>query len=168
MENLFTNNLEPALEWLHKQGAFLTVKNGNEVNTMTISWGSVGFMWRKPMFMVLVREERYTNEFLKDGNEYTISIPYSEDMKKALTICGTKSGRDVNKEKEANIKFVDSKTVKTPIVDNCNKYYECRIVFKQPMNLENMDKDIIENCYSNGHGGKHILYFGEILESYNK
>ncbi len=43
-----------ALEQL-KKGAFLTVKNDNRVNTMTIGWGNIGIIWNKPIFMVLVR-----------------------------------------------------------------------------------------------------------------
>ncbi|MEG0296157.1 MAG: flavin reductase family protein [Clostridium sp.] len=167
MNETFTNNLEGAIEWLYKQGAFLTVKDGDRVNTMTISWGSVGYIWRTPVFMALVREERYTNEFLKDGVEYTISIPFTTDMKKALTVCGTKSGRDIDKEKVAGIKFKSAKVIDAPVVDECNKYYECKILFKQPMDLEKIDKEIVDKFYSNGNG-KHILYFGEILESYNE
>ena len=118
------------------------------------------------MFMALVREERYTNELLELDGEYTISIPFSTEMKDALSICGTKSGRDIDKEKEANIQFTKSKKLETPIVDKCNHYYECKIVFKQPMELENLKAELDETFYKKASGGKHILYFGEIIESY--
>ena len=165
MEGKLTDNLEKSFEKLYTQGAFLTAGNGDKFNTMTISWGSVGFMWRKPVFMALVRESRYTNEFLDLDKNFTISIPFSEEMKKALSICGTKSGRDVDKEKEANIKFVPSKSMDTPIVDNCDKYYECKVVFKQEMNLEGLNKDI-KNTFYGPSETKHVLYFGEIIEQY--
>jgi hypothetical protein len=38
-----------------QKGAFLTVKSGTQVNMMTIAWGSLGFMWNKPMFTAMVR-----------------------------------------------------------------------------------------------------------------
>lgn len=167
MENNFTLGLEEAIKNLCTTGAFLTVSEGDRVNSMTISWGSVGFMWRKPMFMALVRESRYSNEFLKTGATYTVSIPYGENMKKALSICGTKSGRDVDKKVEAGIKYLPSKKVATPIVDNCNKYYECKVMLSQPMDLDKLDKDIVKSYYGEGET-KHILYFGEILETYEK
>lgn len=164
----FTNQLEGSMKNLYKQGAFLTVKRGEEVNTMTISWGSIGYMWRKPMFMALVRESRYSNEFLVDGSEYTISIPEIGEMKNALAICGSKSGKDTNKEEAANITFINSKAISTPVVDGCSKYYECKVVLKQEMDFSKLDKEIVENFYNESQGGKHILYFGEIVESYNK
>ncbi|WP_369397352.1 hypothetical protein [Syntrophomonas palmitatica] len=29
------------------RGAFLSVKAGERINTMTIGWGAVGYMWQK-------------------------------------------------------------------------------------------------------------------------
>ena len=164
MINKFTENLENVMDNLYLEGAFFTAGDKNKANTMTISWGSVGYMWRKPMFMALIRTNRYTNEFLDLGETYTISVPKRGSKKEALTICGTKSGRDIDKEKEANIKFIDSKSVKTPVVEGCDRYFECKIVYKQEIDLENMDEDIVKAVYSKD--AKHVLYFGEIVEEY--
>ena len=71
----FNEKLNLSMEYLHKQGAFLTAKVDDKVNTMTISWGSVGFMWGKPVFMALIRPQRYTNEFIEKSNSFTVSIP---------------------------------------------------------------------------------------------
>ena len=164
MKDTFTNDVEKSIDTLYKEGAFFTVGDENKANTMTISWGSVGYMWRKPVFMALIRTSRYSNEFLDLAKTYTVSIPEYGEMKKALTICGTKSGRDIDKEKEANIKFVPGKTVKTPVIEGCKKYYECKIVFKQEIDLDNMSDEIKDKFY-NGEA-KHILYFGEIVDNY--
>jgi flavin reductase (DIM6/NTAB) family NADH-FMN oxidoreductase RutF len=153
------------IENLYKQGAFLTVGDKDKYNTMTISWGSVGLMWRKPMFIAMVRESRYSSEFLELGKSYTVSIPRENEMKEALGICGSKSGRDIDKEKEANIKIVPSKKVEAPRVEGCEKYYECKIVFEQEMNLENMSKEMKEQFY-NASETKHVFYFGEIVAEY--
>ena len=165
MKETFTNNLEIAMDWIYKQGGFLTVGNMGNANTMTISWGSIGYMWRKPMFIVLVREERYTNEFLKDGDTYTVSIPYGDTLKDALKICGSTSGRNTNKEKRANIKFINGKEINTPVIYGCNKYYECKIILKQPIDLDKLNEKDKEIFYKDGNT-KHILYFGEIISEY--
>lgn len=166
MENKFTKDLEGALDNLHINGAFLTAGDENKSNTMTISWGSIGFMWRKPVFMALVRTNRYTDEFLKNGESFTISIPYDGKMKEALKICGTKSGRDINKEEEANIKFIKSKSVSTPVIEGCDKYYECKILYKNKMDLNNFDKDLVDTFYKGENNKEHVLYFGEIVSEY--
>jgi hypothetical protein len=43
-----------------KKGAFLTVKAGDAVNTMTIGWATMGHIWRKDVLMVAVRKSRHT------------------------------------------------------------------------------------------------------------
>ena len=162
----FNKNLETAMEHLHKRGAFLTVKSGDKSNTMTISWGSVGFMWKKPVFMALVRPSRYTYDFIENSDSFTVSIPYDDNMKKALTICGTKSGRDIDKCAEANIEFISSKEVSSPVVDDCNMYYECKILYKQEMDPSLILDDSVEECYKGDN--YHTLYYGEIVACYEK
>ncbi len=76
------------------EGAFLTVKVGTELNTMTIGWATIGFAWRKPILMVMVRNSRHTFSIIEKAADYTVSAP-NGNMKKAIAFCGTKSGRDV-------------------------------------------------------------------------
>ena len=45
MKDTFTEGLEEVMDNLHKGGAFLTAGDDKKCNTMTISWGSVGYMW---------------------------------------------------------------------------------------------------------------------------
>lgn len=167
MKDSFSFNMEQSFDNLYKGGAFFTVGDGNKANTMEISWGTIGYMWKRPIFMAMIRESRYSNEFLGKDKTFTVSIPFDGNMKKELSICGTKSGRDIDKEKEANIKFVKSRSVEAPVIDNCQKYYECKIIFKQELNLDNMSKEMQDMFYP-AHETKHILYFGEIVESYDK
>lgn len=162
----FNQNSDISLDFLHKSGGFLTVKANNKINTMTISWGSVGFMWAKPVFMVLVRPTRYTYEFIENSDNFTVSIPYDNDeMKKALKICGSKSGRDIDKCKLANISFLESEVVESPIVDGCNMYYECKIVYKQKMDSSLIQEEKLNQLYNDDY---HVLYYGEIVSCYQK
>jgi len=162
----FTEHLESGMEFLHTKGAFLTVKSGDKVNTMTISWGNIGFEWNRPIFMVLVRKSRYTYDLMEKSDNFTVSIPLSVDLKNALAICGSKSGRDIDKFKECNLTLEKSKAVDTPIIGDCKLHYECKIVYKQEMNPSLLSKDIVESSYKTG--DYHTLYYGEIVETYMK
>jgi len=153
------------LEQLQK-GAFLTVKNGDEINTMTIGWGTIGFIWNKPIFMVAVRYSRYTYEMLEKANEFTISVPLNIDMKKELAICGTKSKREMDKFKECNLTAEKGKVLDTPIIGECELHYECKVVYKQAMEPALVDQEIKKAKYPNH--DYHILYYGEIVASYIK
>lgn len=162
----FTQNLETAMNYLHKQGAFLTVKHGDSTNTMTISWGNIGFEWNKPIFTVLVRKSRYTYGLIEKSNEFTVSIPLSENLKKELLYCGTKSGRDVDKFQQCNLKLEDGKSVGVPIIADCDIHYECKVVYKQEMNPELLDVSIKKSSYRDE--DYHTIYYGEIVNCYMK
>ena len=166
MKVKFTQYLEKGMEFLHTQGAFLTVKSGEKINTMTISWGNVGFEWNRPIFTVLVRKSRFTYDLMENSDNFTVSIPLSRDLKNALSVCGSKSGRDIDKFKECNLTLEKSKKVDTPIIGECELHYECKIVYKQEMNSDLLSKDIIESSYKTG--DYHTLYYGEILTTYMK
>lgn len=162
----FTENLEKGMECLHTQGAFLTVKSGEKINTMTISWGNVGYEWNRPIFTVLVRKSRYTHELIENSEDFTVSIPLSNNLKKALAVCGSKSGRDIDKFKECNLTLDKSQSVDTPIIGECELHYECKIVYKQEMNPQLLSKHIVESSYADG--DYHTLYYGEIVATYIK
>ena len=148
------------------KGAFLTVKDGERINTMTIGWGNIGVIWNKPIITVAVRYSRYTHQLISNSDEFTISLPLNGQLKKELGYCGTKSGKDVDKFKECGLSVVKGKAVETPIVGECDLFYECKIVYKQTMEPSLLHQSIDEKCYSNH--DYHVLYYGEIVSSYIK
>ena len=166
MKENFTMSAEKGIQNLRKNGAFLTVKCGDKVNVMTIGWGNAGFEWGKPIFTILVRKSRYTHELIEKSGEFTVSIPFDDKFKQELTVCGTKSGRNADKVKECKLKLFKGASVSTPVVDGCNLYYECKIVYKHDMNAQNLDDSIIKSCY--GDNDYHTIYYGEIVNVYTK
>ena len=71
-------------------------KPTGEINTMTASWGGIGFIWTKPAFTCVIRPQRYTFEFTEAADTITLSF-FGKAQRDALTLCGTKSGRDCDK-----------------------------------------------------------------------
>lgn len=161
----FNERSKEALEQIIK-GAFLTVKDGDRVNTMTIGWGNIGIVWNKPIFMVAVRYSRYTYNLLENSKEFTVSIPINKDLKKELAYCGRYSGRDVDKFKECNLTTVEGQKISAPIIGECDLHYECKVVYQQAMEPATLSKDIKDKFYTNN--DFHVLYFGEIVDSYMK
>lgn len=149
-----------------QKGAFLTVKSGDRLNTMTIGWGSLGYIWNKPVFTVLVRYSRYTFELMQSAEDFTVSLPLNGQLKDALALCGKKSGRDMDKIKECNLKLKDGNSVITPVLEDCDLFFECKIVYKQPMDEKILNREIKDRSYPND--DYHVLYYGEILDAYVK
>lgn len=167
MNHNFTQNIAKTTEYLYKQGAFLTVKDkNNRVNTMTIGWGSIGYMWGKPVFIIMVRKSRYTFEFIENADSFTVSVPYGDKMKKALSICGSKSGREIDKGEAADISFIASNSVASPVVAGCNMYYDCKIVYKNDMDKKLLLPEINKGCYKDDN--YHTIYYGEIVDCYEE
>lgn len=162
----FTKNFVEVMKQLGKGGAFLTSKYNEKVNTMTIGWGSVGIVWRKPVFTVLVRQSRYTKEFIENSGNFTVSVPFESDIKKALAICGTKSGRNIDKFKTCNLQLNPGKSIDSPVIAGCGMYYECKIIYKQDMDKKLLTKDVDSDCYPDG--DYHTIYYGEIVNCYGK
>ena len=139
-------------------GAFLV--SGD--NVMTASWGFVGVIWGKKIFITPVRESRYTKTFIDKNNHFTISIPEKNTLQKAISICGIKSGRDCNKWEVANIEKQQAKQLDESVVKGCSKYFECRVLYK--MQMKDIPLEGCEKFYPTK--DMHTLYFGEIIEEY--
>ena len=146
-----------------KQGAFLTVKADGIVNTMTIGWATIGYIWQKPIFMIAVRDQRFTFTLLEKTDNFTVTIPAGDKHNKAVMFCGTKSGRDFDKFKECNLLSKPAKCIESPIIDIPGVHYECKIVYKSAMDNAFLNGDL-EKLYPDK--DYHTLYFGEILACY--
>lgn len=151
------------LEQLQK-GAFLTVREGSRVNTMTIAWGSIGYMWNIPVFIAMVRYSRYTYELIEKSGDFTVSLPLHGQLKKELAFCGSRSGRDMDKIGRSGITLKDSMETESPVIEGCDLFLECRIVYKQGMDQNNLDGMIKDKSYADG--DYHVMYFGEIVKAY--
>ena len=145
-----------------KEGAFLTVKAGDALNTMTIGWATIGFAWKKFIMMVMVRNTRHTYSLIEKAADFTVSVP-TGNMKKEIAFCGTKSGRDVDKFKECKIKTAPSRQVVSPIIQVPGIHFECRIVYKNAIDPTQLTRDYDQIYPEKDY---HTLYFGEIQACY--
>ena len=144
------------------EGRVLLVSSGKKAppNVMAIGWGTIGVIWKKPVFLVLVRPSRYTYTLMEETGEFTVNVVPPE-LKEAATYCGTVSGRDHDKFKEKGLTAIPSLKVKTPIIKECILHFECRVVYKSDLIPSELEKTIIPASYPDG--DFHRAYFGEIL-----
>jgi flavin reductase (DIM6/NTAB) family NADH-FMN oxidoreductase RutF len=146
-----------------KKGAFLTVKAGDRLNTMTIGWALFGVCWQKPIMMVAVRSSRHTFGIIEAAADFTVTVPKG-GMDKALALCGSKSGRDVDKFKMCKLETGKGMKVGSPIIKAAGYHFECKIVYKSAMDPAYLDKDYDKALYPQK--DYHTLYFGEIVACY--
>jgi len=85
-----------AFQNIGSEWALLSAGDATRFNTMTIGWGSLGFIWQRPVITVLVRPPRYTREFLDKFENFSVSF-YDRKYRNALNLLGSLSGRDSDK-----------------------------------------------------------------------
>ncbi len=131
-------------------------KEDGSINTMTASWGTMGVLWNKNVFICFVRPQRYTHEFTEASDKISISF-FGEQYREALTVCGRKSGRDCEKIKLAGL---------TPFNDSGDVGFQEaeRIIFGKKLYAGKLDpkafiSDDIEKHYN---GDYHTVYICEI------
>ena len=157
-----------------QKGVLLTTKVDDKVNSMTISWGMLGIEWAKPIFTVFVRENRFTKEQIEKSMEFTINIPYGEYDKKILGVCGSKSGRNIDKVKELGLTLENPNIISTPGIKELPLTLECKVVYQQKQDEKAITEENRNNFYPQDVDGTfpmanrdyHTAYYGEIVSAY--
>ncbi len=131
-------------------------------NAMTVAWGSFGIMWSKPFAMVVVRKQRHTLKFLEGGDSFTLTA-FPESFKKSLSICGSKSGRDCDKIKEAGLTPIESSSVAAPAFKEAELILECKKSYSGGM-LDPKGFQRPETATEIYPGNDyHLMFWGEIV-----
>jgi len=129
-------------------------------NSMTIGWGSLGTMWGRPFAQVVVRPVRYTHGFMERYDTFTLCA-FPEGYRRALTLLGTKSGRDGDKIAEAGITPIASTRVAAPGFAEAELIVECQKIYWDDMDPTHfLDRSIEKNYPQKDY---HRIYFGEIM-----
>ena len=134
-------------------------------NCMTASWGGIGVMWNYPVAVAVIRPQRFTYEFTEREDKLTLSF-LGEEYRKALSYCGTHSGRDEDKIANAglSVAFTESDT---PAIAQARLVLECKKLYVSDIKAENfLDQTIIERWYPEK--DFHRAYVLQILKAYIK
>ncbi|MEN6491927.1 MAG: flavin reductase family protein [Rectinema sp.] len=133
--------------------------NSGAYNAMTISWGSYGQIWNKMFFQVFVRPTRHTYEFMERYDTFTLNA-FEPKYKQALSILGSKSGRDGDKIALAGLTPMASREVAAPCFREASLVIECRKMYWQDIDNTHFLDSGIEGNYAKK--DYHRVYFGEI------
>ena len=141
-----------------KDWMLITAGDAAQYNTMTASWGGLGFLWNKPVSYIFIRPQRYTKEFVDTQPRYSLCF-FDNRWRDMLNLCGTKSGREIDKAKETGI---------TPVFTQAAPYFAearlvliCKKLFCQPMEEQAfLDQNLLPRFYPEH--DLHTLYVGEI------
>lgn len=148
--------------------------DGEKFNTMVIGWGHLGTLWGIPSFVAYVRHSRYTKSQVDETGEFTLSVPLGGADPLIGQVCGSLSGRDTDKVKEAGLTLEPPRTNRTPGIRQYPLTIECRVIYTQEPVFENIPEGIRERMYPREAPGTspaaerdlHTIYVGRIVDAY--
>ncbi len=137
----------------------LTAGTTDNCNTMTVSWGSMGILWNKPVAIAYVRPQRYTYEFMENSEFFTLSV-LPQTYRAALQVCGTRSGREIDKFETTGLTVYDADGV--PAVEQARMILVCRKLYVQDMEEDQfLDPTLLSHYKTKDY---HRQYIGEIVD----
>ena len=156
------------------RGVLLTTKAGDEIDTMVIGWGHIGYVWNTPTFIAYVRTSRHMHSLLEQAGAFTVNVPDGKLRKDIFKVAGSESGRHVNKIEKLGLTLVEPEEVDVPGILECPLTLECEVIYKQHLDEDAVpdfakawfypadvtDIDAGGNCYY------HDVYFGAINACY--
>lgn len=116
-------------------------KPDDKPNIITLAWA--GVVCSSPLMAgISIQPPRYSYDIVESTGEFTINIP-AASMVREVDLCGTKSGRDIDKFQLCGFTPLKGEKISAPLIKEC------------PVNLECIVKESILL-------GSHKLFIGEV------
>ncbi|MCQ2273824.1 MAG: nitroreductase family protein [Bacteroidales bacterium] len=155
------------------ENPFATFENGWLVcagdkvksNAMTIGWGGMGTLWRKPAVTVYVAEARYTKQFMDKCKYFTI-MQFGQGYENVIKYMGTKSGRDGDKAAALGLHTLYTENG-TPYYEEASVVIECELMYADQLGRQGF-KDVPTQFYANFDAGLHSMYIGKVVKAMKK
>ena len=148
-------------QMIGKEWLLVTAEKDGKANTMTASWGGLGILWGSPIAIAYILPQRDTKEFVDREEYFTLSF-FGPEYRPQLALCGSKSGRDVDKVAECGF-TVATAAGDAPYFEEADMVLVCRKRMAQRMNPSYIPEDVREKWYPEG--DYHTMYIGEIVEA---
>ena len=71
---LSPEEFDPVIRRIGKDFLLISVSDGERVNTMTASWGGVGYFWNRPVALCMIRPQRYTYGLVEKTDRLSLSF----------------------------------------------------------------------------------------------
>ncbi|RDE13328.1 MAG: flavin reductase family protein [Candidatus Thorarchaeota archaeon] len=132
--------LEPSNSVVPCPAVLVSVRGPDRPNIITLAWAA-NVCSEPPTVVVGIRPRRYSHGLVKEAGDFVVNIP-SADLLEATKLCGTKSGRDMDKFAVSHLTAEPSTKVTSPMIKECPINIECKT--KQVITLGSHDLFIAE------------------------
>jgi flavin reductase (DIM6/NTAB) family NADH-FMN oxidoreductase RutF len=144
---------------LSEEWMLITAGDMSSFNSMTASWGAMGYLWNKNVCFCFIRPDRYTFQFIEKSKYFTLSF-FEPSFKEELEFIGSTSGRETDKIKKTKLTPVKSQ-LGSVYFDEAKMVLECKKIYYDDMDpAKFLSPDIIDNYDKKDF---HRMYIGEIV-----
>jgi flavin reductase (DIM6/NTAB) family NADH-FMN oxidoreductase RutF len=156
---------ENYLSLIKNDWMLLTAGTVNSFNTMTANWGTIGYLWNKPVAICFIRPQRYTFEFAEKHDFFTLSF-FGQQYREVLDFCGTHSGRDIDKATNTGLRAMETEKGNVAF-EQARLVMECRKLYADFLKPGQF---IVSGIESRNYPGKdyHKFYVAEITGCFRK
>ena len=156
---------ENVFKLIGEQWMLVTAGNAEKFNMMTASWGGLGFLWNRPVAFVFIRPQRYTFDFVERNEGFTLSF-FGEEYRKVLQLCGTKSGREIDKVAETKLTPFATPSGNMAF-EEASFVLDCRKCYTDMIEKGNfIDYETVARWYP--HEDFHKMYVAEIIGAWRR
>lgn len=128
-----------------RQTVLVTGASTEKSNLTAVDW-SMPVSEKPPMLAISLHSGSLTLDLISASMEFVVAIP-TEKMKEAVILCGTTSGKYIDKFEEAKLTAVKAKRVSAPLVLEAAANLECKVL-------------------SYNSAGDHTIILGEVVEAH--
>lgn len=144
--------------------SLITAGTPERFNSLTARYGAVGMIWMKDSYFAFIKPERYTWEFIRDQEYFTVSY-FPKEYDGIHQVFGHQSGRDVDKAQLTGItpEFLPHGVT----YREAYEVYVCRKMYMRQMDRALIPEDAIakyEDPTNLLYGETHYVVIGEIVE----
>ncbi len=122
--NSLKRELKPGTVLIPCPAIIVSVGDEKESNLITLSWAA-NLCSRPPRMGIGVVPKRHSYGLLKRVGDFVINVP-SRDQIEAVVLCGTRSGRDVDKFEATGFTSSPSTQITSPMIEECPLNIECK------------------------------------------
>lgn len=156
--------IENAVRLIGSDWMLITAKDeaNHRVNAMTASWGCMGVLWNKPVCVCFIRPQRHTFALAEKNDRLSLAF-FGGGYRDALKLCGTKSGKDLDKLAASGLHSSEKDGV--PFIEEAKL-----VLFGRKIYVDDLKEDsfLDPSLLSHYRGDYHRIYVLEIERAYRK
>ena len=137
--------LGPQESYLYPTPCVLVSCGLDRPNIITVAWCGV-LCSSPPQIGVSIRPKRFSYELIEKDGVFGVNVP-SADMAEKVDMCGTVSGREVDKFEMCGFTPFKGEITGVPLIKECPVNIECKVVNRLAL-------------------GVHTLFVGEVVAVY--